>query len=303
MLYSLKGNKIKALRENDFRLEKEIQHLVETNIDSLLGLNFVSTEFSINNFRIDTLGFDKENNAFIIIEYKRGRNESLIDQGYTYLNILLDRKADFVLKYNEIYDTNLRINDIDWAQSRVIFISPKFTDYQIKANDFKNNPIDLIQITRYENDIIEMDKIKKNSNIRFEINGADDDNIVNKVDKEIKVYTEDDHLIKPSEKIKEVYYNIRDRLLEWDNVEIQPKKLYIAFKGVTNITDIELRSKDMKIFINLKKGELDDPKQLAVDCSEKGHWGNGDYEIIIKDDSEIEYILSLIRQALNKNKK
>ncbi|MDN6577103.1 MAG: transporter, partial [Lactiplantibacillus plantarum] len=31
-----------------------------------------------------------------------------------------------------------------------------------------------------------------------------------------------------------------------------------------------------------------------------GHWGNGDYEVIIKDDTQIEYILSLIKQAWEK---
>jgi predicted transport protein len=54
----------------------------------------------------------------------------------------------------------------------------------------------------------------------------------------------------------------------------------------------------MKIWINLDKGKLDDPKQLARDVSDVGHWGNGDYELQIKDDENLEYILSLIKQAI-----
>lgn len=33
-----------------------------------------------------------------------------------------------------------------------------------------------------------------------------------------------------------------------------------------------------------------------------GHWGNGDYEIFIKDDEHIEYIMGLIKQSYEKNK-
>jgi len=34
------------------------------------------------------------------------------------------------------------------------------------------------------------------------------------------------------------------------------------------------------------------------DVSEIGHWGNGDYEVVVKDDKHLEYIMSLIKQAL-----
>ncbi|MBF0242934.1 MAG: hypothetical protein HQK64_10745, partial [Desulfamplus sp.] len=67
-------------------------------------------------------------------------------------------------------------------------------------------------------------------------------------------------------------------------------------------TDIVLLKKGLKIYLNLKSGELEDSRQIARDVSNVGHWGNGAYEIQMKDDSEIEYILSLIKQALRKIK-
>ena len=302
MLFQVKEGNAKQVRENDFKLEKDIQNFVESNMNELLNLEFITTEFAVNNFRIDSLAYDKENNAFMIIEYKRGRNESLIDQGYTYLNILFDRKADFVLKYNEVKNTNLKISDIDWEQSRVIFISPKFTDYQIKANDFKNNPIELVQIKRYENNIVELDTIKKNSSIKLETK-IDSDDAISNVTKQIKIYTEDDHLEKASEEMKELYFKIKEMILEWDDIKVEPKKLYIAFKGKTNIVDIRFKSNGIKIYINLKKGELDDSKRIMKDISNVGRWGNGDYEIVISNDENLEYIMSLIKQSWRKNKK
>jgi len=76
-----------------------------------------------------------------------------------------------------------------------------------------------------------------------------------------------------------------------------------AFISGSNIVDIHPQKKALKLWINLSKGELDDPKQITRDVSSIGHWGNGDYEIQISDDENIEYILSLIKQSLRKNKK
>lgn len=298
MLFQVKNDKVKQVKEKEFKLEKDIQNFVESNMNELLNLEFLTTELSMDSFRIDSLAFDNENNAFIIIEYKRGRNESLIDQGYTYLNILFDRKADFVLKYNEIKNKSLRIQDINWELSRIMFISPSFTEYQIRANNFKNNPIELIQITRYENDVIELDRIKKESNIKLETN----DNLIGKVNKQIVVYSEDDHLSKASDEIKELYYKFRNMIIEWGNVTVEAKKLYIAFKGSNNITDVVIQNKQLKIFVNLKSNELDDPRGIARDITNVGHWGNGDYEILLNKNSNFEYIMSLIKQSWKKNK-
>jgi len=59
----------------------------------------------------------------------------------------------------------------------------------------------------------------------------------------------------------------------------------------------------LKLWINLSKGKLDDPKNITRDVSSIGHWGNGDYEIQVSDDENIEYILSLIKQSLKRNRK
>jgi RecB family endonuclease NucS len=89
------------IKESKFKLEKELQKLTENNLKLLFGLEFVESEFSVKNFRIDSLAYDKEVNAFSIIEYKRYRKFSVINQGFTYLSLMLNNKADFVLKYNE----------------------------------------------------------------------------------------------------------------------------------------------------------------------------------------------------------
>ena len=58
----------------------------------------------------------------------------------TYLKLLRDRRADFILKYNEIKGTNYNISDIDISQSKVIFFSPYYNKYQIYSSDYQNIP-------------------------------------------------------------------------------------------------------------------------------------------------------------------
>ena len=101
-----------------------------------------------------------------------------------------------------------------------------------------------------------------------------------------------------SDEITELYETYKNAILNlFDEVEIVPKKLYIAFKKDKNLSDIVVLKKGLKIFINLKKGQLDDPKGLTKDVSETGHWGNGDYELIVSNTDHLEYVMSLIKQV------
>ena len=72
LLFQDNKSSLLDLREVPFKLEKEIQQLFERNLFKITGLELVKSEFSIQNQRIDTLAFDIENGAFVIIEYKRG---------------------------------------------------------------------------------------------------------------------------------------------------------------------------------------------------------------------------------------
>lgn len=289
------------LKQNDFKNEKELQKYFENNLEKILGFKFICTEFGVGNFRIDSLAFDNESKSFKIIEYKNVKNHSLVDQGYTYLKLLLERKADFVLQYNTITKSSLTINDIDWSQSRIIFVSPIFTPYQLNATDFKNIPVDLIKVTRYENDIVDIDFIRKTSNVKIEEFGIESEQ--KEVNKEIKVYTEEDHLNKVSEKTKKLYESLKNKILELDDIDIDVKKVYVAFKGRRNIVDIEFNQNKLKVDINLKKGTLVDPLNIAKDITKVGHWGNGDYRVEVSCEEDIDNLIPLIKQSLKVNKK
>ena len=132
-IFSEKNKKLIPVKEISFGLEKNVQKLTEANLETIFGLEFVATEFNLENFWLDTLAFNPEIKAFVIIEYKKKQNITVMDQGQTYLNLLLDHKAEVLLEYNERKNKNLKRKDVDWEQTRVIFVAPEFTIYQKRA--------------------------------------------------------------------------------------------------------------------------------------------------------------------------
>jgi predicted transport protein len=303
-LFIIENNEhLEQIKEKPFNLEKEIQELTEKNLKTIFGLELVRSEFSLNNFRVDTLAFDKESSSFVIIEYKRDKNFSVIDQGYAYLSLMLNNKADFILEYNENCKDTLKRDDIDWSQSKVIFVSPSFTTYQKEAINFKDLPIELWEIKRYNNNTVNYSQIQTSGAQESVKTISRQNNNIEKVTKEIKVYTEQEHLERVTEETKELYERVKNAILNLDNIEVKPKKFYIAFVAGTNIVDIQIQKNGLKLWLNLKKGQLDDPKGISRDVSSVGHHGNGEYEIQIKTDEDIEYIMSLIKQSLKQNKK
>ena len=299
IIYMNNSGKLSPLNEKPFKLEKDIQKIFESNLSTLMGLELVKSEFSIKNKRIDTLAYDPQAKAFIIIEYKRDKNISVVDQGFTYLSLMLENKSDFIVEYNESLNKSLKREDVDWSQTRVAFVSQSFTDNQIQATNFKDIAIELWEITQYENNTVAINNIKKSTAAESIKPITQQNQVLKKVTDEIKVYTEQDHLDKSSDLTAELYDKFKNAILKLaDGIEVQPKKYYIAFKKDSNVSDIEIQKKVLKIYINAKAGSLDDPKKLAKDISDVGHWGNGDYQIQVADDSNLEYIMSLIKQVL-----
>ena len=135
---------------------------------------------------------------------------------------------------------------------------------------------------------------------------------IDKVSRVIKKWTEQDHIIgwkdksytypKSSEQTVELYFKYKSTILEtFEGSEIRFTKGYIVFQdGKNHFVDMYLGKDHILVWINMKKGELNDGRKLFRDVSNIGHWGNGDYEIRVKNEDNFEYILSCIRQSYEK---
>ena len=310
-LFNVKNNKIEEVEQKPFKLEKEIQSLVESNTESIFNLKFVQTELTVDKYRIDSLCYDEENNSFVIIEYKKGSSYSVIDQGYTYLQLLLNNKSDFLLVLSQHFNKVLKMDDVDWSQSRILFISPSFNSYQKDSVNFKDLPFDLYEIKRYSNGTIVLNQHRSNSKESIEtLNTNTIDSPISQVTREVKVYSIEEHFSRMNTKMKDTWTELQEGLTELNQVEFIPKRHYIGlnFNG-TNICYFKYRKNH--IIIDIICGtispdgsktksflSLEDPKGITTERSRELNSGGNQitYRIIVDSKSDIDYIMFLIKQ-------
>ncbi|NCC71092.1 hypothetical protein EOM09_05925 [bacterium] len=297
--------KLKPIKEKKISLEKEIQTLTENNMNEIFGLDFISSEFALNNLRIDSLAFDNETNSFVIIEYKRDRSFSVIDQGYSYLALLLNNKADFVLEYNNKMNKNLnRKEDIDWSQSRVIFVANSYTRYQKEAINFKDLPIELWEFNKYEDNLISYNPIISRNPVESIKSITKNSGEIQKVSSEIKKYKVEDLFKEDWKESKELFEELREKVLNLDNrIEEVPTKVYIGYKiDKKVIFDINASKNKLELhFYRMEVKDFKDPEKVVtyVEYSMK-NWNKHVCKYSVFSSEDIDYALFLIKQIYNK---
>jgi hypothetical protein len=310
-LFDFKNGQLASVELKPFALEKEIQSLVEKNASTIFSLDFIRSEFQLGNYRIDTLCFDKENNSFVIIEYKKGNSYSVIDQGYTYLQLLLNNKSDFILALSQHLNKVLRNEDIDWSQSKIIFISPSFNNYQKDSVNFKNLPFELWEVKRFSNNTVIFNKHQSSSRESIEsLSNASNQNVINSVNKEVKVVDEAFHVNKCVPALVQKWEELKEKLLDLPNTQLVPKSPYISLM-YENKTICYFNFRKSAISIDIGRGnltpngdksknyfDLDDPKSISKEGS--WEWKSGVkgtiYKIPLNTSSDLDYLIFLIKQ-------
>ncbi len=309
-LFKKQSNAIIGLKDKPFALEKELQDLTEKNLKEIFGLEFVSTQFQHNNLRIDTLAFDRNLNTFVVLEYKKEKSFSVIDQGFAYLSLILNNQAEFVLLFNKKFEEKRDKADFDWSQMRVLFLTRSFTAHQLEAINFKDLPIELWEVTRYEGDLIQYSQIKKSgAKASIETLGVSNSE-VKKISKEVKSYTEEDYLnSKPNGSGKKLFEKLKEGVMLIDpNLIPHPTKSYISFQLPNNWRNLfycHVFSNKIKIdFTRSKPKDFKDPekKVLYYENSIK-HYNQDISYVEVSSEDNLDYALYLILQAYDRFKK
>tara|TARA_B100000965_G_scaffold317706_1_gene278314 strand:- start:258 stop:1220 length:963 start_codon:yes stop_codon:yes gene_type:complete len=316
-LFNTKKKNIEGIDRKPFKNEREIQTLVENNMEEFLNLEFVCSEYSIDGFRLDSIGFDHENKCFVIVEYKKGSSYSVVDQGSTYLSIMYDRLSDFILEYNDRTGSNIRKTDVDFTQSRVVFISTSFNSYQKNSINFSNIPFELYEIKKYSNDIVSFDKIIPIPKGDFRKLSKGKNKNIDSVISKVKVFTEQDLVGKLSKNKEDLWTTLKESLENWEDINFIPKKHYIGFWKDNKVVSYIHFKKD-KLTINMVRGniypdksksktwfDLDDPKKLSKVIRRKFTGRDGVvyfheyHQIHFSIIEDLDHLLLLIKQKYN----
>jgi len=267
-------------------MEKDIQTIIEKDMETYLGIRFIATEYSTGKAhggRIDTLGID-ENGSPVIIEYKRSVDSGAAMQGLFYLAWLMDHKSEFKLAVMKKYDEETSQN-IDWSQPRVICIANDFKKYVIGAVGYMGPHIELMQYQLFNNNILTITDVYIENQNR-------NTNKINSIQTCIN---------NRNDTIKNVFEDLKIFLFSLDDtVSMKEGKAYIAFRTHRNFALVYFHDKrgfiKVTVHINPDSIELEDgfTRDMRF-CVNNG----GDLDITIHNHDDLEKAKSLLINGYN----
>ena len=291
-LFSLNDG-VKECTSSEVILEKELQTLIEQNMEIFFGVRFLKSEYAVTNGRMDSIGID-ENNSPVIFEYKRSQNENVINQGLFYLDWLLDHKADFKLLVIDKLGMEAADN-IDWSVPCVICVAHDFTKYDMHAVNQMQRNIKLVSYRRYDNGMLLLEHLTTPIVKPIMENMGDENGTKNSTQK-----THLEKLAAISENMKNLYHSICDFIESLgDDIVSNQLKLYLAYKKVQNMVCIEIYNKQIILFLKLNPDTVKLENGFTRDMRSIGHYGTGDLQIMIKNAADFERAKPLLERAYN----
>lgn len=311
-LFRYGENAASELLGKSVAIEKNLQTLIESQMEGFLGVRFLATEYSTgakHRGRIDSLGLD-ENGCPVIIEYKRHTNENVINQGLFYLDWLLDHKADFRLLVMERLGKEAA-EKIEWSGTRLLCIAADFTRYDEHAVAQINRNIELIRYKLFGPDLLLLELVNAVTASELDSTGAEIPDKTGK--KSVKVpaastlamKTHADQVATASPELLALYEQTRSHILaQGDDIIEKQLKLYVAFRRIKNFVCATLISKEdphVRLWLKLDPTSVTLEKGFTRDVREVGHWGTGDLEVVLRVAADFNKAKNLIERAYQEN--
>ncbi len=283
----------KASKQNmiKYNSERELQNLFQDNLEELLGVKFIATEFAtgeVHGGRIDTIGIDKENNP-VIIEYKLSQNDNVLNQGLYYMDWLYDHKGDFETAVKRKLGNQ---QEISWDNPKLIIIAQEYSKFDKHAVNRVRENVYLYKYYRYEDNSIYLENINTVSNT--ESKEAVKEKKTYNIDRE--EYSLENIYLKATEKVVEVYQELRENILAIsDQIEERPVKYYVGYHTTKQFCMIILDKSKVNIYL-LPIEKWNDPKQKIQDVPDSYRF-TLNKRITITSIEEMEYAVDIIKQS------
>lgn len=289
-LFTIASGKATECPPLPYKLEKEIQTLFEANLEALLGVRFVASEFSTGQGgRIDTLGID-ENGFPVVIEYKLDKNRTVINQGMSYMAWLKSHKAEFWKVVFQKLGQQVA-DSVDHSSTRLICIATDFTRDDLGAYELMPNNIDLVRYRRFGEGQLLLERITSS-----DTNAQSPATVSKASTQEFKTITE--WLDDAPPNIKELYESLRQAITaQGEDVVEKATKFYMAFKRTRNFATVTYATvSSLNLYLHVKVGEVEIQEGWR-DMRKINHWGTGDLEIKIRGAEDIQRALPMIQRA------
>ncbi|MCD4733503.1 DUF5655 domain-containing protein [bacterium] len=305
-LFRLSGDDLTRIKPRYFAKERELQRLFEGNLEELMGIRFVASEFSTgekHGGRIDTLGLD-ENDCPVIIEYKLSSKDNVINQGLYYLDWLLDHKGDFGMAVQQRLGAGVKVS---WDYSRLILIAQGFNKYDRYAVEQIGRAIELKSYRLYGDSNLYLEDVYSSPLPKTAVAVQATSERVEQSDKApgsqrthvVLILSTEDHLEGKPEEVKRLFNDIQEYILGLaDNVTEVAYKSFIRYTATRNFCSIRVQSGRLKISLEIPYAELGEAERaIARDMTEVKHGGSGNCELIVNPTDDLEPVFTAIKQS------
>lgn len=305
-LFRLKAGSATELQGDASDLEKPLQTLIEANLETLLGIRFLATEYSTGKThagRIDSLGLD-ENNCPVILEYKRSVGENVINQGLFYLDWLMDHQAEFKLLVMDRLGKPAA-DAIDWTAPRLVCIAADFTRYDGHAVQQINRNIELIRYRRFGEELLLLELANATSAISGRASAAKTakapkspptEPVVAKAGAGDRSFAEWLPLLPPH--LSELMSSLEGHVVSLgDDVQRKELKLYVAFKRLKNFATVVPQKARLLLYLHVDPDQVLPLPSNARDVRQQGHWGTGDLELTLASQTDLDAAKPLLLMA------
>ena len=292
-LFTLEGGSATEILGSATVLEKSLQHLIEQNLEAMLGIRLLGSEYSTgpkHGGRIDTLGID-ENTSPVIIEYKRATNENVINQGLFYLDWLLDHRAEFRLLVMDKLGEDVS-GEIDWTAPRLLCIAGGFTRYDEHAVQQMNRNIELIRYRRFGETLLMLELVTEiSAESAPSIAGTTDSSASNQK-------TISDTLAALDGSLQDLYQALRTHLMALgDDIQEKTLKFYVAFKRLRNFARVKVYPSKaaVSVYLNVNPDTITLEQGFTRDFRNVA-WP-GDLEVTIRTWEDLERAKPLLQMS------
>lgn len=304
-LFRTANSTVAELSGGAVSLERSLQLLFEKNLEALLGVRFLASEFVTEGGRMDTIGID-ENRSPVIIEYKRSTNENVINQGLFYLNWLMGHRKDFEWLVLQRFGME-EAQKVDWSGPRLICIAGDFTKYDEHAVRQMDRNIDLIRYRKFEGDLLLLEQLTATT-ARAPAGSASGGNSGSGVSAvggpKTKYKTVTTQMEEAPAALRDLYEAVASHLTAiGDDVTVKVTDYYVAFRRIKNFACVEMRNQLGKILVYAKvdPDTVDLQPGFTRDVRKIGHFGTGDLEITIASLADLEKAKPLLDRAYHES--
>jgi predicted transport protein len=286
-LFRIVNGKAAELTGSSVALERQLQRTIESNMETLFGVRFLASEYSTgakHRGRIDSLGID-ETGSPVIFEYKRSRDENVINQGLFYLDWLLDHRAEFQLLVMDRLGADAA-KQLDWTNPRLVCVAGDFTRYDEHAVQQNNHNIELVRYRDFGGELLALElltSVSTTTPASTTSHSASSSPVAPEP-------TVSDYLTKASEPLRNLYSDLDALLMGFgDDIQRTTRKLYFAYKRLKNFACVEVhpQSRALLVYLKVDPDSIELEPGFSRDVRNIGHFGTGSLELRVKDSEDL----------------